>query len=323
MKSNLYIYERNLKEIIIAILLFFIIFSGFLRIYLELDKPVVLIIDILALVLFLFFILGEYVKNNNIFLPKVTIFLFFFIAICLVNIFNPNLPAIFIGVLGFRELAFHTIFFFIGYFYLTKKEELRFVFGVGLILYLFLILYGFKQYIFGFTPEELAWNIGRGITFYWKGGYRIMSFLPSNHDFATIVGFFIIFFMVFFLYSGGIKKFLFFSLIGISVTMIILIMLRSHWFSLAFTFLFLLLIGFRVIRKNIFAILVLNETSSVKAVTVSSLLPTTSPKPVKFIINKVITDMKMITIKIAKIFFLITLKPINNKNKNVKASENQ
>jgi O-antigen ligase len=156
-----------------------------------------------------------------------------YLVICLFQIFNPNVPTLVAGLEGFRAIAFQTLGFFAGAFYLTSSSRIRRYMIVLTVVAIFTALYGIKQF---FYPSWVDNNIisltgAAVITYTSKGQMRAFSTLPGPFHFGIFMVFAVLLMQCF---RNHLKVKLLY-LFGIPVCLIALLLsiTRGNWLALA------------------------------------------------------------------------------------------
>lgn len=125
----------------------------------------------------------------------ITGLLFLFAALIFVQIFNPALPSIGMGIFGFRAYFVPMLGFFIGLNFITSRRELK---RIGLFLLVFLSLaavVGIIQAKMGFgSYENLSQYIRTDIAHYYSGysWYRVSSIFGTVWEFGNLMSFMIL-----------------------------------------------------------------------------------------------------------------------------------
>ncbi len=189
--------------------------------------PAILDVAFLVLVISLFV---DRLLARNLTLGRVHLAVAAFVALGLVQLFNPSSPGLREGLEGFRILALPALGFFAGYWVLDTPARLRWamltVAGVATLV----ALYGVKQ---GFSPTELDYTIVEGTigsptTYTSLGRFRAFSTLssPAHLAFLTNATILLLFSL---LASRSIRSWQFTGGLAASGAALILTIVRVGW----------------------------------------------------------------------------------------------
>ncbi len=109
---------------------------------------IMLVKDALVFLTYCSFLAAVMIKNKKIWKPAFGGILFLFIAVSIINIFNPNSPGLLFGLIGLRSYLWYLPLIFLGYHMFEREEHLlkfcRWLVYLSIPLFLFAVF----QYLF-------------------------------------------------------------------------------------------------------------------------------------------------------------------------------
>ncbi len=155
-----------------------------------------------------------------------------FLSLAFLQIFNPNVPSIFVGLEGFRLLAFQCLGYFAAILLVKTKEDIKAVMTVILIASTIVALYAIKQYFWPswWDLRIIDMTTASAATFTSSGRMRAFSTLPSAAHLSMLLVLSVLISLFFII--QGIKRricifFLFPLLFSFSLTIV-----RAGWVAL-------------------------------------------------------------------------------------------
>ena len=115
--------------------------------------------DVLLAIVYIAFFIQVRQRREKMFHPPFLLFLLFFIWLGALQIFSPNSPHIFYGLLGFKLYFYYVPLLYLGYAYIRSDEELRKFLVLNAVLAGAIGGLGIAQSILGhqfLNPEQLA-----------------------------------------------------------------------------------------------------------------------------------------------------------------------
>ena len=146
----------------LLLLLSWLLFEDFARKYLGNNMAIYFGKDILALMVYLSFFVAARKEKLPVFRPPFRIPLLIMVWFGFMQIFNPNSPTIFYGIMGFKLFFLYVPLMIVGYAYLSGEKDLRRFLFVNLILLLIIGSLGVAQSILGHTflnPQTMQEDI--------------------------------------------------------------------------------------------------------------------------------------------------------------------
>ena len=126
-----------------------LLFEDFARKFLGNNMAVYFGKDLLALVVFISFLMAYRRRKVTTFRPPFLVPLLIFIWFGALQVFNPASTSIWYGLMGFKMFFYYVPLLFIGYALLNSEVELRRFFTANLVLALIIISLGIAQSILG------------------------------------------------------------------------------------------------------------------------------------------------------------------------------
>lgn len=132
-----------------------------MAVYINVLKPLTgsryapLLIDLLLMIIFFKIVMTKLVKEKKlVFYSKtIEIAISVFFVISIIQIFNPNIPRLVIGIEGFRKTTYQMLAVFMGAYYIRDYKEARKMIKWLCIASIPVLLYGIKQYFF-YSPFD-------------------------------------------------------------------------------------------------------------------------------------------------------------------------
>lgn len=215
--------------------------------YINLVKPIFgtryapILIDLAIALIFLRVFLNKAISEKNSFLlsPAIEISLLLFFLISLIQLFNPNIPTLQVGLEGFRKTTYQMMAVFLGIYCVKNSLEIEKIGKYISYASVPLLLYGIKQWFF-FSPFDqriIDLNFGGRAIYFLGGSRRVISIFSGPFHFAMFSCFIALFSLYFYLKG---KNFLYLVLFVISTAGVFLSMTRSSIVAFIISVLFFL-----------------------------------------------------------------------------------
>lgn len=215
--------------------------------YINLAKPIFgtryapILIDLIIALILVGVFLNKTIsgKNASFLSPRIEIPLILFFLISVVQLFNPNVPTLQVGLEGFRKTTYQMLAVFLGIYCVRDSLEVEKISRYLCYASIPILLYGIKQWFF-FSPFDqriIELNFGRLCTYYLGGSRRAISIFSGPFHFGMFSCFIALLSLYFYLKR---KNFLYLVLFIISITGVFFSMTRTSIVALVISGLFFL-----------------------------------------------------------------------------------
>lgn len=215
--------------------------------YINLVKPIFatryapILIDLVIALIFIRVFLNKTIsgKNSSLLVPAIEISLLLFFLISLIQLFNPNIPTLQVGLEGFRKTTYQMMAIFLGIYCVRDSLEVEKICRYLCYASIPILLYGIKQWFF-FSPFDqriIELNFGGLGVYYLGGSRRAISIFSGPFHFGMFSCFIALLSLYFYLKR---KNFLYLVLFIISITGVFFSMTRTSIVALVISGLFFL-----------------------------------------------------------------------------------
>jgi len=215
--------------------------------YINLIKPIFatryapILIDLVIALIFVRVFLNKTIsgKNSSLLSPAIEIPLLLFFLISLIQLFNPNVPTLQVGLEGFRKTTYQMMAIFLGIYCVKNSLEIEKISKYICYASVPILLYGIKQWFF-FSPFDrriTELNFGALCTYYLGGSRRAFSIFSGPFHFGMFSCIIALLSLYFYLKK---KNFLYLVLFIISITGVFFSMVRTSIVALVISGLFFL-----------------------------------------------------------------------------------
>ena len=196
--------------------------------------PLIVIGDIAlaAMMLGLFFTFRDHIQQGT-FRKKIAFLVMVYFLYMLLRVFLYNELPLKMALLKFRFYGPQVLLFFIGMLYAFEEKHLKRLWGITLVVAVLAVLYGLKQFFFGYIEAERIWFSSIDFTsLFIKGIARPFSFFQAPAAFADYLQIGVIGIIAF---SGWAKvagkmTWILLPLFGVGV---LITSVRSNWVGMA------------------------------------------------------------------------------------------
>lgn len=162
--------------------------------YINLVKPIFgiryapILIDLVIALIFLRVFLNKTIsgKNSSFLSPAIEISLLLFFLISLIQLFNPNIPTLQVGLEGFRKTTYQMMAVFLGIYCVKNSLEIERIGKYISYASVPILLYGIKQWFF-FSPFDqriIELNFAGRAVYYLGGSRRAISIFSGPFHFG-------------------------------------------------------------------------------------------------------------------------------------------
>jgi hypothetical protein len=165
------------------IFFFWLLFEDLARKYLGNNMAIYFGKDLLVVVCYLSFFWAIKRQKIRAFKPPFHVPLLVMICFGAMQVFNPESPSIFYGLMGFKLFFLYVPLMFLGYALASSEEDLRRFFFLNLVLLLVIASLGVAQSILGHTflnPEVIQEDIRDLSTLYRFSASGLRAYRPSS-----------------------------------------------------------------------------------------------------------------------------------------------
>jgi len=137
---------------------FWILFEDIIRKYTGNNMAVYFVKDVLVIILYASFFRARVAKNLEKFRPPFRIALLLFFWLCLLQVFNPASPSLFVGALGMKMDFLYVPLLYVGYTFAKTEQDVQRLFSFLSVLILIVAGLGLAQSIIGpsfLNPQTL------------------------------------------------------------------------------------------------------------------------------------------------------------------------
>jgi len=178
-------------------------------------------------------------KNSFLLSPGIEISLLLFFLISLVQLFNPNIPTLQVGLEGFRKTTYQMLAVFLGIYCVRDSLEIEKISRYLCYASIPILLYGIKQWFF-FSPFDqkiIELNAGEFWTHHIAGRVRAISIFSGPFHFGMFSCIVALLSLYFYLKKKG---FFYLVLLIISIMGVLFSMTRTNIVALVISGLFFL-----------------------------------------------------------------------------------
>lgn len=215
--------------------------------YINLIKPIFgiryspILVDLIIVLLFIKIFFNKIIsEKHSLFIsPEIEIPLLLFFLISVVQIFNPNIPSLQIGLEGFRKTTFQMIGIFLGIYFIRDSLEVEKISKHLCFASIPILLYGIKQWFFfsSFDQKIIDTNLAGFWTYTILGKMRAISIFSGPFHFGM---FSCIFCMLSLFFYQKKRRIFYLVLFAISLLGVIFSMTRTNIVALILSCLFFL-----------------------------------------------------------------------------------
>jgi len=200
-----------------------------------------IVIDLVIALIFVRIFLNKTIsgKNSSVLSPGIEISLLLFFLISLIQLFNPNIPTLQVGLEGFRKTTYQMMAIFLGIYCVRDSLEVEKISRYLCYASIPILLYGIKQWFF-FSPFDqriIELNFGGLSVYYLGGSRRAISIFSGPFHFGMFSCFITLLSLYFYLKR---KNFLYLVLFIISTMGVFFSMTRTSIVALVISGLFFL-----------------------------------------------------------------------------------
>ncbi len=215
--------------------------------YINLVKPIFetryapLVVDSIVAFLIVRIIANKSTSRGNSITPSpgIEFSLLLFFVICLIQIFNPNVPALQAGLEGFRKTTYQMLAVFIGIYYVKNNLEIEKICKYICYASVPVLVYGIKQFFFfsSFDQKIVEANFAEFYTYSILGKTRAISIFSGPFHFGMFACITALIALYFYVKE---KRLLYLALCIISVMGVFFSLTRTNIVALAVSGLFFL-----------------------------------------------------------------------------------
>lgn len=172
----------------VQVFLIYVVVEGFLINYFTGVPELNIVKDVLAVGLFGALALPLMVQRRISFLPSAPWLLpfFAFAVLYALQVFNPSLPSLMVGMIGVRVMLLYALLFPVGYWFFASSAHVFQFFSLFLLISVPVSLFGIVQYFLG-PSWMLAMSPGFGRAIFYAHGFRPTAETSYFRTFSTFV----------------------------------------------------------------------------------------------------------------------------------------